>query len=104
MTATDFVTPVPPLVPGNNSFDSSEHILRGWTNDTVRTVPVHSLGDAETAGIVVTPTDLSPDQTSNCPEARNITLSRARSWQGVTIFYKATVICRGPPSPFRCCA
>ena len=58
--ATDYVTPVPPLVPGNNSFDSSETLIRGWTNDVARTVPVHSLGDVETAGIVVTPTDLSP--------------------------------------------
>jgi len=60
VTATDYATPVPPLVPGNNSFDASETIVRGWTNDVARTVPVHSLGNVVTAGIVITPTDLSP--------------------------------------------
>ena len=84
VTATDYVTPVPPLVPGNNSFDSSEHILRGWTNDIARTVPVHSLGDAQTAGIVVTPADLSPVPPSDPTFSAKFLLLQGTPWQGKT--------------------
>jgi len=82
--ATDYVTPVPPLVPGNNSFDSSEHVLRGWTNDIARTVPAHSLGDAQTAGIVVTPTDLSPVPATDPTYNAKYMALRGTNWQGKT--------------------
>jgi hypothetical protein len=84
VTATDYVTPLPPLVPGNNSFDSSETMLRGWTNDVARTVPVHSLGDAQTAGIVVTPLDLSPVPPTDPTYNAKFLALRGTPWQGVT--------------------
>jgi hypothetical protein len=88
VNATDFVTPVPALVPGNNSFDSSEKIVRGWTNDIARTVPYHSLADAQTAGIVVTPADLSPVPPSDPTYNAKFLLLRGTPWQGKTSLYQ----------------
>ncbi|MFA5975390.1 MAG: hypothetical protein WC859_04410 [Elusimicrobiota bacterium] len=82
--ATDYVTPVPPLVPGNNAFDSSENIVRGWTSDTARNVPVHSLEDIVTAGIVVTPADLSPVPMSDPTYAAKQQLLSGTPYQGRT--------------------
>ena len=88
VSATDYTTPVPPLVPGNLSFDSSESLtggkIRGWTNDVARTVPVHSLGDVATAGIVMTATDLSPVPSSDPTYAPKQLVLAGTPWQGKT--------------------
>ena len=88
INATDFVTLVPPVAPGNNAFDKSETIVRGWTHDTARSVPVHSLGNVVTAGIVMTPTDLSPVPATDPTYAAKFAALNQTPWQGDTQIYE----------------
>ena len=81
VSATDFVTVEPPLVPGNNSYDPTETQVRGYTDDAARTVPVHSLGPIVTAGVVMTPTDLSPVPSTDPTYANKQQLLQGTPWQ-----------------------
>ncbi len=84
VSATDFVTVVPPVVPSNNAFDPNEDTLQGWTNDAARIVPVHSYGDLVTAGVVMTPVDLSPVPTTDPTYNAKQVLLLGTRWQGKT--------------------
>src|SRR5262249_23634260 len=84
VSATDYITPVPVINPKHNNFSLAETLTRGYPGAPTRAVPVPSSPDVVTAGIVVTPEDLSPVPSTDPTYAHKQTLLSTSKWAGKT--------------------